>query len=235
MKLTRNRTIASVLVALVGASIFATPSQALERYISVSATGTVKVSPDTVRVNATVAMVASANADALSGASTSATKLRAALTANGVESKYVKSTTLSVFPEYNYTADKGSTLVGYRASQSFEIILRNANNAGTVVDAIVAAVGNTLTIDGVTPFVYDNTSATNAARVDAVKRAKAKAASYAKLLGVKLGKVTYLEESGSNSPYPVVMAMAKSDAGATQIDLGQQDVTISVNTRWGIA
>ena len=235
MKLTRNRTTASVLVALVGASIFATPSQALERYISVSATGTVKVSPDTVRVNATVAMVASANADALSGASSSATKLRDALTANGVESKYVKSTTLSVFPEYNYTADKGSTLVGYRASQSFEIILRNANNAGTVVDAIVAAVGNTLTIDGVTPFVYDNTSATNAARVDAVKRAKAKAASYAKLLGVKLGKVTYLEESGSNSPYPVVMAMAKSDAGATQIDLGQQDVTISVNTRWGIA
>ena len=235
MKLTRNRTIASVLVALVGTSIFATPSQALERYISVSATGTVKVTPDTVRVNATVAMVASANADALSGASTSATKLRTALTANGVESKYVKSTTLSVFPEYNYTADKGSTLVGYRASQSFEIILRNAKNAGTVVDAIVAAVGNTLTIDGVTPFVYDNTSATNAARVDAVKRAKAKAASYAKLLGVKLGKVTYLEESGSNSPYPVVMAMAKSDAGATQIDLGQQDVTISVNTRWGIA
>ena len=235
MKLTRNRTIASVLVALVGASIFATPSQALERYISVSATGTVKVSPDTVRVNATVAMVASANADALSGASSSAAKLRDALTANGVESKYVKSTTLSVFPEYNYTADKGSTLVGYRASQSFEIILRNANNAGTVVDAIVAAVGNTLTIDGVTPFVYDNTSATNAARVDAVKRAKAKATSYAKLLGVKLGKVTYLEESGSNSPYPVVMAMAKSDAGATQIDLGQQDVTISVNTRWGIA
>jgi uncharacterized protein YggE len=180
-------------------------------------------------------MVASANADALSGASSSAAKLRDALTANGVESKYVKSTTLSVFPEYNYTADKGSTLVGYRASQSFEIILRNANNAGTVVDAIVAAVGNTLTIDGVTPFVYDNTSATNAARVDAVKRAKAKATSYAKLLGVKLGKVTYLEESGSNSPYPVVMAMAKSDAGATQIDLGQQDVTISVNTRWGIA
>ena len=235
MKLTRNRAIASVLVALVGASIFATPSQALDRYISVSATGTVKVVPDAVRVNATVAVVASANADALSGAGSSATKLREALTASGIASKDVRSTTLSVFPEYNYTTDKGSTLVGYRASQSFEAIIHNTKNAGTVVDAIVSAIGNTLTVEGVTPFVYDNTSATNAARVDAVKRAKAKAASYAKLLGVKLGKITYLEESSSSSPYPVMMAMAKSDAGATTIDLGQQDVTISVNTRWGIA
>ena len=235
MKLTRNRAIASVLVALVGASIFATPSQALDRYISVSATGTVKVVPDAVRVNATVAVVASANADALSGAGSSATKLREALTASGIASKDVRSTTLSVFPEYNYTTDKGSTLVGYRASQSFEVIIHNTKNAGTVVDAIVAAVGNTLTVEGVTPFVSDNTSATIAARVDAVNRAKAKATSYAKLLGVKLGKITYLEESSSSSPYPVMMAMAKSDAGATTIDLGQQDVTISVNTRWGIA
>jgi hypothetical protein len=31
------------------------------------------------------------------------------------------------------------------------------------------------------------------------------------------------------------MAMAKSDAGATQIDLGQQDVSISIVARWSIA
>jgi uncharacterized protein YggE len=30
------------------------------------------------------------------------------------------------------------------------------------------------------------------------------------------------------------MAMAKSDAGATTVDLGQQDVTVSVNVRWAI-
>lgn len=235
MKLSTKRAIATLIAVLVGGSILASPASALDRYISVSATGSVKVVPDTVRVNASVAVVASANATALSGASASASKLRAALSKSGIESKYVKSTNLSVYPEYNYTADKGSTLVGYRASQSFEIIIRSAKNAGVVLDAAIAAVDNSLSIDGVTPFVYDNTSATSSARADAVARAKGKATSYAKLLGVSLGKITYLEESSGANNYPVVMAMAKSDAGATQIDLGQQDVTISVNTRWAIA
>ena len=122
MKLSTKRAIATLLAVLVGGSILASPASALDRYISVSATGSVKVVPDTVRVNASVAVVASANAAALSGASASASKLRAALSKSGMESKYVKSTNLSVYPEYNYTADKGSTLVGYRASQSFEII-----------------------------------------------------------------------------------------------------------------
>ena len=236
MRRTRIRSVLAItaLTVALGGS-FAPSALAADRYIGVSATGTVKVKPDTVRLNASVVVVASANKDALTGASASAAKLRTALGANGVIPTYIKSTTLTVFPEYNYTADKGSTLVGYRASQTFEVIIRNANNAGVVVDAVVAAVGDSLTIDGVTPYVFDNTSATEKARIDAVARAKAKATSYARLLGVKLGKVTYLEESSAPSPFPVMMAMAKSDAGATQIDLGQQDVSISVVARWSIA
>jgi len=31
------------------------------------------------------------------------------------------------------------------------------------------------------------------------------------------------------------MAMAKSDAGATQIDLGTQDLSVSVSTKWLIS
>ena len=66
---------------------------------------------------------------------------------------------------------------------------------GKVVDAVVSSAGDALYINGVTPFVYDNTKATEAARTSAVKNAKAKATSYAKLLGVKIGKIIYLQES----------------------------------------
>ncbi len=209
-------------------------ASATDRYISVNATGSVKVVPDCVRLNASVSFLAVASSDALTNSSASASKLREILTSSGVESKYVKATSLTVFPEYTYVADKGSVLSGYRASQSFEIIIRNAKTAGAIVDSVVAAVGNSLNIDGVTPFVYDPTASSLAARTEAVKRAKAKAVSYAKLLSVKLGKITYLEESSGASPYPVVMAMAKSDAGSTQVDLGQQDVSITLNTRWSV-
>jgi uncharacterized protein YggE len=219
--------------ALLSATGF-TSAHAADRYINVSATGSVKVAPDTVRINTTVTNIGATSATAQSTVATTASALRKALASNGVVTQYIKSANLTIYPEYNYTADKGSVLVGYRASQTFEIIVRNAKNAGTVVDAIVAAAGENMTLDGVTPYVFDNTTATNAARTDAVTRAKAKAAHYAKLLGVTLSSVTSLDETTAPSPYPIMMATAKMDSGATQIDLGQQDVSVSVAVRWSI-
>jgi len=239
MKLTKKSLVStSIGLALIGSLLLANSAQAAapDRYISVSASGTVKVKPDAVRLNLTVSNVSATSALALSTANTASTKVRAALTANGITTQYIKSAKLSTFPEYNYTAAGGSVLIGYRASQSFEVIVRNAANAGTVVDAVVAAGGDALVVDGVTPYVFDDTAATQSARVAAVNKAKTKAASYAKLLGVKLGSVIFLEESSSGSNYPYMMAMAKSaDSGATQVDLGQQDVTVSVSTKWTIS
>jgi uncharacterized protein YggE len=67
-----------------------------------------------------------------------------------------------------------------------------------------------------------------------VKSAKAKALSYAKLLGVKLGKVNYLVENSAPANYTPVMATAKSEADATVIDLGLQEVTVSVSAQWNL-
>ena len=205
------------------------------RYISVSSIGTVKVTPDAVRLNASVSTISKVSKDALAAANVAASKFRAAILANGIDKKYLSSTTLTVYPEYNYTQNAGNVLIGYRASQSFEVVILNAAKAGEIVDAVVASAEDSLAINGVTPFVYDNTKATEAARNSAVKNAKAKAASYAKLLGVKIGKIIYLQESSAPSSYPIAMAQAKASDEATQIDLGQQDVSVSVATRWAIS
>jgi len=226
---------ALISIAALSATTATTASAADTRYIGVTATGTIKVKPDSVRLNLTVSAVAAANKDALAAANKSSSAVRLALTANGIAAQYIKSAALTVFPEYNYTADKGSVLTGYRASQTFEVIIRNAANAGVVIDAVVAAGGDPLQIDGVTPFVFDPSTASEAARVAAVKSAQAKAASYAKLLGVKLGKVIYLEETSIPTTPGLMMAMAKSDAGSTQVDLGTQDLSVSVATRWLIS
>jgi uncharacterized protein YggE len=231
-----NRVGAVVLVAALVSVFGVQGAQAASvRYISVSSIGTVKVTPDAVRLNASVSNISKVSKDALAAANVAASKFRAAILANGIDKKYLSSTTLTVYPEYNYTQDAGSVLIGYRASQSFEVVIRNAAKAGEIVDAVVASAGDSLAINGVTPFVYDNTKATEAARNSAVKNAKAKAASYAKLLGVKIGKIIYLQESSAPSSYPISMAQAKASDEATQIDLGQQDVSVSVATRWAIS
>ena len=240
MKITAsNKTQVIAVIALsVLASTFGTQfAQAATptRYISVSSTGTVKVTPDAVRLNASVSAIAKVSKDALTSANIAADKFRTAILANGIDKKNLASTTLTVYPEYNYTQEGGNVLIGYRASQSFEVIIRNAAKAGEIVDAVVASAGDALYINGVTPFVFNNSKATEAARISAVKNAKAKANSYAKLLGVKIGKIINLQESSAPSSYPISMAQAKSDAGATEIDLGQQDISVSVSTKWAIS
>ena len=232
----RTRVIAVIAMTVLVSSLGAQFAQAAPvRYISVSSVGTVKVVPDAVRLNASVSAIAKVSKDALSTANIAASKFRTAILANGIDKKYLSSTTLTVYPEYNYTQETGNVLTGYRASQSFEVVIRSAAKAGEIVDAVVTSAGDALYINGVTPFVYDNTKATEAARISAVKNAKSKATSYAKLLGVKIGKVIWLQESSAPSSYPISMVQAKSDAGATQIDLGEQDISVSVATRWAIS
>ena len=226
-------------IALVAAVAIPTTANAAtpSRFVTVSAEGTVKVTPDAVRLNATVSVISATNKAALAEVAKGAEALRASLKSSGIVAKDISSQNVSVYPEYNYTNDKGAVLVGYRGTQNFVVTIRNAANAGTVVDAAVAAGGDNLQINGVTPFVLDASKATEYARNVAVKNAKTKAASYAKLLGVKLGKVNSLVENGSpaiSSPTYTLGAEAKADMAATVIDLGQQDVTVSITIQWSL-
>jgi uncharacterized protein YggE len=236
MKITK-KFIAIPVVVLVAAAAFALPASAAtpERYVTVNAEGIVQVTPDAVRINASVSLIAGTSAQALSKTSAAAAKVRAALVAKKIATKDIKTTSISVYPEYNYTQDKGSVQIGYRASQSFEVIVRNAASAGAVVDDVVAAAGDDVQIQGATPFVLDSAKATASARAAAVANARAKAKSYAELLDVKLGKVTYLVENSSPVSYTPLMGVAKAaDSGATEIDLGNQDVTVSITIRWSL-
>ncbi len=232
---TRKRISAiALLVLLAGGVIAPSADAAATRYITVSAQGAVKVVPDAVRINATATAVAASSKEALAATAKTSTAVRAALKSAKIDTKDIATQSVTVYPEYKYTADGGSTLTGYRGSQSFTIIVRAADTAGSLVDALVTAGGDNLQINGATPFVLDSTKSLEAARVAAVKSAKSKAASYAKLMGAKLGKVNYLVENSAPTNYTPVMAVAKAESDATVIDLGQQDVTISVTVQWSL-
>jgi len=232
---TRSRISALVIITVACAALVApSANAAATRYITISSQGSVKVVPDAVRINATSTNVAATSKEALAVTAKSSAAVRAALTAAKIDKKDIASTSVSVYPEYKY--DNNTTvLVGYRASQSFTITVRASTTAGDVVDAIVSAGGDSLQLNGATPIVLDNSKATTAARTAAVKNARAKAASYASLLGVKLGKVNYLVENSAPTPYVPVMALAKTEADSTVVDLGEQDVTVSVTVRWSLA
>ena len=231
----KKRILLLAVVAFSISSMALPAAQAAEsRYITVKAQGTVKVVPDAVRINATATNLASTNKDALSATSKTAAAIRAALKTAKIDSKDIATTSITTFPEYKYGNDGTTTLLGYRATQSFTITVKAANTAGALVDSLVAAGGDSVQINGVSPFVLDSTKATESARVIAVKNAKSRALSYAKLLGVSLGKVNYLTEDSSPVPPAPIFATAKSEADATVVDLGQQDVTVAITVQWSL-
>ena len=240
MKLKLFRTIASIITvsAVAGVVALAIPANGADttntRYITVTGVGTISVVPDAVRFNATVSSLASTNAAALSSASKSAAAVRAALKEKGIALKDIRSANISVYPEYNYTQEAGTKITGYRASQSFDVLVRKASDAGTIIEAVVTAGGDNVQLGGVIPITLNPAIATEEARAAAVANAKSKASSYAKLLGTSIGKVLFLEEQSSpiySSPFP--MAKAEADS-AVQIDLGEQDVTVTINVRWAL-
>jgi len=241
MKLTKIRTIASIITAcaVAGVIALAIPANgagtADNRYITVTGVGTVSVVPDAVRFNATVSTLASTNAAALSSASKSAAAVRTALKDKGIAVKDIRSANISVYPEYNWTQETGTKITGYRASQSFDVLVRKAADAGTIIEAVVTAGGDNIQLGGVIPVTLNPATASEEARAAAVTNAKSKASSYAKLLGTSVGKVLSLEEQSSpvySSPFP--MAKAEAADSAVQIDLGEQDVTVTITVRWAL-
>ena len=240
MKLKHFRTIASIITvsAVAGVVALAIPANGADttntRYITVTGVGTISVVPDAVRFNATVSSLASTNAAALSSASKSAAAVRAALKDKGIALKDIRSANISVYPEYNWTQEAGTKITGYRASQSFDVLVRKAADAGTIIEAVVTAGGDNVQLGGVIPTTLNPAIATEEARAAAVANAKSKASSYAKLLGTSIGKVLFLDEQSSpiySSPFP--MAKAEVDS-AVQIDLGEQDVTVTITVRWAL-
>ena len=241
MKLTKLRTIASIITvsAVAGVIALAIPANgagtSTDRYITLTGVGTISIVPDAVRFNATVSVLGSTNAAALSSASKSAAAVRTALKDKGIAVKDIRSANISVYPEYTWTQEAGTKITGYRASQSFDVLIRKASDAGSIIEAVVTAGGDNVQLGGVIPATLNPSAATEEARAAAVANAKSKATSYAKLLGTSIGKVLSLEEQSSpvySSPFP--MAKAGVAADAVEIDLGEQDVTVTIIVRWAL-
>ena len=238
MKTTTFRKTASMATAIAlitGAGLF-NPATAASptRYITTTGNGTVSVTPDAVKISATVSVVGTTSKAALASANTTSAAVRKALIANKIATRDIATQSISVYPEYSYPDNSTPVVSGYRASQAFSITVRAGSTAGMIVDAIVDAGGANLSVNGASPFVLDNDKATALARSAAVKSARAKALSYAQLLGVKLGRVVFLNEQSSPNPLPMFGVSAKAEDAPTQIDLGQQEVTVLVTVRWSI-
>ena len=213
-------------------------TQPIETGVTVEATGSVKVVPDGVQFNFSVFAVEATSRSASQRANVLADQAREALDNAGIDKKDIATQNISVYPEYSYTQDGKQTLIGFRAAQSFVVTLRDTQKAGSAVDEVVLMVGTDLTIDTLTPILLDTKDAVEQARENAIKLAKQKAKDYANLLGVELGPVISVREFATSNvvPQPWLRADASmGEAAKTVVDLGTQEVSVTVEARWAFS
>jgi uncharacterized protein YggE len=197
--------------------------------ISFSVTGSATLVPDAIKISASATTLNQSSTVALAKLSGAADAIRKVLEKNDVDAMDFSSANLSLYPEYSYTPSGTRNLLGYRASQNFEIKIKNVESAGTIIDQLVGATTNQIQINSISSYVLDSTEGLKVARKDAMEKAQEKAEDYAKLSGKRLGKVLTISEN-TNDFGSQPLAMAK-EASGTSFDLGSTslDVTLTIS------
>ena len=201
--------------------------------LDVTATGKTTRVPDLATIRAGVVTQAATAAAALSDNANRMSAVLSALKRAGVQPRDIATANVSLQPQYRYEDNKPPVITGYQATNNVSIRFRDIAKSGAILDALVAQGANQ--IDGPNLSLDQPDAALDEARVDAVKRAQARAQLYAKAAGLTVSRILTIAEGGeiAGPPPPMpVYRMAVAKAADTQVMPGESDVAVTITVRF---
>ena len=193
--------------------------------ITVTGSGTVKGTPDTLTVSLSTTATGATIDAALAEATQAQNAVIAALKKNGVADKDLQTSNFSIQP--NYT-NKGLPS-GYVVTEGVSAKIHGLAKAGGTLNAAVQAGGDNVRVDGVYVNIDDTDPLKGGARTAAVADAKQRAEQYAQASGRELGQVQSISEQTSYTPTPYAYdrVSASAASAAVPIQAGTQDVSVT--------
>lgn len=205
--------------------------------LEVSAQSDVKAAPDMATVSAGVMTTADTADAAMKANATSMTAVFNALKKAGVPEKDIQSAGININPQYHYGQNESPRVTGYQASNTVSVVLRNLDNIGPVLDALVAQGANQL--NGPVFGIEDSDPLLDKARAAAVKKARARADIYAAAAGLKVKRIISISENAGyvvQPPMPMMKAMAMDHAQAsTPVAPGEVGLSATINVKFELA
>ncbi len=209
--------------------------------IVVSGKGEIAVKPDIATISFSVMEEDLDVSKASDAVNTKIGKIVAALKADGIDEKDIKTTGYTITPRYNYLNSPNypyggkQVLAGYDVTDSIDLKIRDISKVGKIVTDL--SVFNVTNMSGLnfTEDKYDDL--VRQARDQAIADAREQAKSLAKSLGVSLGKIMSYSEGGNYPrPYYATMSadmggMAKSEA---VLPTGEDKITSNVTITYEI-
>lgn len=209
----------------------------LKNTIAVSGRGIVMAKPDIAYIRVGVE---TRNADAKKAQQENAQimdNITAKLKSLGIRDDDIKTVTYSLYPVERYDDKTNKSYVyEYRVNNIAEVVVRNIDNTGAVIDG-VASVGSNK-ISSIRFGIEDTEKYYKEALGMAVKNASGKAEAIADGLGVKIKGAVNVQElsSGGAVIYRENMALAKvaesADMAATPISTGELEISAMVSVQY---
>ncbi len=207
----------------------------MKRTIAVTGVGEAVRAPDMANLTLGVEAEGATAAEALRKNSAQMEATIKSLTDAGVEKKDIQTSNLSVGARYDYSPEgRPPRIIGYQATNTVNVKLRNIDKAGNVIDKAVGVGANRL--DSIWFSFADPKPIMNEARKNAVADARERAQLYAEAAGVKLGPILQISDSYTPmpGPIPVMARMDMAEAKAVPISPGESTTSSSVTVIYAI-
>lgn len=196
--------------------------------LNVSAQAEASRVPDVASLSAGVVTQAADGNTAMRRNAEQMSRVMAAIKAAGIADKDVQTSGVNLNPQYKYGDGEAPKITGYQASNTVRLKVRDITRLGKVLDALAAQGANQINgpsfeIDQPEPL-YDQ------ARLDALKKAQARAETYAKSLGLRVRRIVSISEGGGSGVRPVMMAMSRAKAEMdTPVAPGESTVSVNLD------
>ncbi len=214
--------------------------------ITVTGNGQATLPPDIATVSFTVENTAKTVADAQDKTTVQANAAIDFVKGQGVAEKDVKTLAYNISPQYSYPGPcpantycpvRSPEITGYQVSETVQAKVRDLAKVGDLLSGLGKL--EVQNISGPSFGLDDSTAGYDAARADAIAKAKAQADLLATQLGVHLGKIVNFSESSGNYPVPMYaygMGGGASDkaAVAPSIPTGENTYSASVSITYEI-
>jgi uncharacterized protein YggE len=223
------RKIFGPLLALAIAAAVSLPARAAEKLVTVTGQATIAVAPDTALIRLGVSSQGKTANQASNANAKQMTAVMAAIKNSGIAERDVRTSRLSLQPQYE---NKGGTthLLGFRVTNQVTVTIHDIDQLPAILDRAIAAGANEMS--GIEFVVSEQSKLLDQARDDAIADAHRKAALYAKAAGAKLGRVVSITEEGAPSPPHPVAAVR---AGAVPVAPGEQRLRATVTVSYELA
>jgi uncharacterized protein YggE len=210
----------------------ASPLTSEQKAISVSGTGVVSMTPDIGWFTASVVTQAATAAQAEQQNNDAMSKVISALRQAGIADKDIQTVAFSLTPTYQDSKDptRPPVLVGYSATQSISVTVRDVSAIGKMLDLAISSGANQM---GGIYFGLSDAKAQQAqsqALDLAVKDANSKAQAIAKSAGVTL--VGPISINLGSSYQPVRVGLSEAAAQPAPIMPGQLQYTVNVQINY---